>query len=65
MKIKSKVYQILSLMMQNIISESNGPHVLLIEPTKQKHREDLPESISVVLAKYSPKVKLEREFLQL
>ena len=65
MKIKSKVYQILSLMMQNIISESNGPHVLLMEPTKQKHREDLTESTSVVLAKYSPKVKLEREFLQL
>ena len=46
--------------MQNIISESNGPHVLLIEPTKQKHREDLTKSTSVVLAKYSLKVKLER-----
>ena len=63
MKIKSKVYQILSLMMQNIISESNGPHVLLIEPTKQKHKEDLTKSTGVVLAKYSLKVKLEREFL--
>ena len=52
-------------MMQNIISESNGPHVLLIEPMKQKHREDLTDSTGVVLAKYSPKVKLEREFLPL
>ena len=65
MKIKSKVYQILSLMMQNIINESNGPHVLLIEPTKQKHREDLTESTGVILVKYSPNVKLEREFLPL
>jgi len=52
-------------MMQKIVTESNGPHMLLTEPMKQKHREDLIESIGVVPAKYPPKVKLEREFLQL
>ena len=47
-------------MMQKIVSESNSPHVHLIEPAKQKHREDLTESTDVVPVKY-----LEREFLQL
>ena len=52
-------------MTQKIVGESNGPHVLLIEPEKQKHREDFTESTNMVPAKYPPKVKLEREFLQL
>ena len=52
-------------MMQKIVSESNGPHVLLAELVKQKHREDLTENTDVVPARYPPKVKLEREFLQL
>jgi len=53
------------LIMQKIVSKSNGPHVLLTRPLKQKHREDLTESTGVAPAKYSSKVKLEREFLQL
>ena len=53
------------LMMQKIVSESNDPHMLLTELVKQKHREDLTENTGAVLAKYLPKVKLEREFLQL
>jgi len=53
------------LMIQKIISELNGPHVLLTELAKQKHREDFTKSTSVVPAKYPPKVKLEREFLKL
>ena len=52
-------------MMQKIVSESNDPHVLLMKPGKQKHREDLTESTGVVLAKYLLNVKSEREFLQL
>ena len=52
-------------MIQKIISKLNGPHVLLTEPVKQKHRKDLMESIGVVPAKYPPNVKLKREFLQL
>ena len=51
-------------MMQKIVSESNGLHMLLMGPTKQKHREDLTKSTDVP-AKYLPKIKLEREFLQL
>ena len=52
-------------MMQKIVSESNGSHALLTESAKQKHREDLTESTSVVPAKYPPKVKLDKKFLQL
>jgi len=52
-------------MMQKIVSELNDPYVLLMEPTKQKHKKDLIESTGVVLAKYPLKVKLKREFLQL
>ena len=53
-------------MMQKIDSESNGPHVLLMELAKQKYRKkNFTKSTDVVLAKYPPKIKLEREFLQL
>ena len=52
-------------MMQKIVNVSNGSHALLTEPTKQKHRKDLTKSTGVVTTKYSPKVKLNREFLQL
>ena len=52
-------------MMQKIVSESNGLHVLLMGPTKQKHREDLTKSTGVAPAKYPSKVKLKREFPQL
>ena len=50
---------------EKIASESNGPHVLLMEPVKQKHKEDLTKSTGMVPDKYPPKVQLEREFLQL
>ena len=50
---------------EKIASESNSPHVLLMEPVKQKHKEDLTKSTSMVPDKYPPKVQLEREFLQL
>ena len=52
-------------MMQKIVNESNSPQVLSTEPAKQKHREYLTESTSIAPTKYPPKVKLEREFLQL
>ena len=39
--------------------------MLLTEPAKHKHREDLIESTGVVSTKDPPKVKLERESLQL
>ena len=52
-------------MAQKIFNESNGSQALFIKPTKQKHREDLRESTSVVQAKYPSKVKLDREFQQL
>ena len=52
-------------MMQKIVSESNGSHALLTESAKQKHKEDLTESINVVPAKYPPNIKLDRKFLQL
>ena len=50
---------------EKIASESNGPHVLLMEPVKQKHKEDLTKSTGMVPDKYPLKVQLEREFLQL
>ena len=47
-------------MMQKIVSESNGPHVLLMELAKQKYKKkNLTESTDVVPAKYPLKVKLE------
>lgn len=50
-------------MMQKMVSESNGSHMLLTELANQKHREDLTESTGVASARYPPNVKLEREFL--
>ena len=50
-------------MMQKMVSESNGSHVLLMELANQKHKKDLTESTGVASAIYPPKVKLEREFL--
>ena len=55
----------LTIMMQKIVSELNGPYVPSTELEKHKYREDLIESTDVVSARYPPKVKCERESLQL
>ena len=51
--------------MRKIVSELNGPHMLLMKLAKHKHKEDLTESTGVVPARDLSKVKLEGESLQL
>ena len=53
------------MMMLIIVNEPNSPHMLLAEPTKEKHSKNLIESIDVVSVKVPPKVKLEERSLQL
>ena len=53
------------MMMLIIVNEPNSPHMLLAEPTKEKHSKNLIESIDVVSVKVPLKVKLEERSLQL
>ena len=53
------------MMMLIIVNEPNSPHMLLAEPKKDKHSENLTESTNVVSVKVPLKVKLEERSLQL